>query len=139
MNSQEKNAIDFITGLGFSGSKFSDLQVSKKQISGNYDNDNLDVGGKFRIQTNKKGRVKSFEMSFAYDWGGYAQLEWRKIKEKKFTKNVKRGKYKDKYDDGLADFRKGDVQGWINEWESIPGGGDIFMWGYNNGQYISFD
>jgi len=133
-----QNAMDFLTGIGIMGTEVEDLQFKKRKMTGSIDNDAFEYEGDFILKLNKKGMIKSVSADYEYNWGGYAELDWKKINQKKFEKSLTRG-YFDEYQQGMAALLGGDIQGYIDELESIPGAGDISFTIRGNGQYINFD
>ena len=139
MNQQQQNALDFITGMGFVGGEVDDLKVKKKKIMGSYDMDGLGFEGDFVIKTNKKGRVKSFTMTYEYDdVDTYAEFKWNKIKQKNFEKALANG-YLDEFTYGIQLMQSGNINGAFDEIEGIPGAGDLIMTAWGNGQTLVFD
>jgi len=138
MKKNQRVALDVLTGLV---GDIDDLEVSSREMSGSFEMfDGLE--GDFEIITNKKGRMKSIEMSMEYEYQEdeyiSVKLEWDDIKQKKFEKALRRG-YDDVFEDSVRLLARQDIGGFIDEIESIPGAGDLEVWGYGNGQSISFD
>jgi len=131
-------ALDFLTGLGIAGAVTEDVKFKKRKVTGSFSNDLLGYEGDFILKLNKKGRIKSASLDYEYDNGLYAEIDWKKIKEKRFNKAVLR-EYLDEYQEAMALSVQGNIQGYIDIMESIPGTGDISASVYGFGQYIKFD
>jgi len=129
-------ALDFLTGLGITDANSEDVKFKKRKVTGSLDD--LGYEGYFVLKLNKKGRIKSASLDYEYDNGLYAEIDWKKIKHKKFEKAVVRG-YMDEYQEAMALSAQGDIQGYIDIMEGIPGAGDLSASVYGFGQYINFD
>ena len=131
-----QTALDFLTGLGITDANSEDLQFKKRKVTGSIDD--LGYEGDFVLKLNKKGRIKSVSLDYEYDNGLYVEIDWKKIKPRKFEKAIVRG-YMDEYQEAMALSAQGDIQGYIDIVESIPGAEDLSASVYGFGQYINFD
>ena len=129
-------ALDFLTGLGIADANSEDVKFEKRKVTGSLDD--LGYEGDFVLKLNKKGRIKSVSLDYEYDNGLYVEIDWKKIKSRKFEKAIARG-YMDEYQEAMALSMQGDVQGYIDIMESIPGAGDLSAGVYGFGQYVGFD
>ena len=129
-------ALDFLTGLGITDANSEDVKFKKRKVTGSLDD--LGYEGDFVLKLNKKGRIKSVSLDYEYDNGLYVEIDWKKIKSRKFEKAILRG-YMDEYQEAMALSMQGDVQGYIDIMESIPGAGDLSASVYGFGQYVGFD
>ena len=131
-----QEALDFLTGLGITDANSEDVKFKKRKVTGSLDD--LGYEGDFVLKLNKKGRIKSVSLGYEYDNGLYVEIDWKKIKSRKFEKAILRG-YMDEYQEAMALSMQGDVQGYIDIMESIPGAGDLSASVYGFGQYVGFD
>ena len=131
-----QEAFDFLTGLGITDANSEDVKFKKRKVTGSLDD--LGYEGDFVLKLNKKGRIKSVSLDYEYDNGLYVEIDWKKIKPRKFEKAIVRG-YMDEYQEAMALSMQGDVQGYIDIMESIPGAGDLSASVYGFGQYVGFD
>ena len=133
-----QTALDFLTGLGITEANSEDVKFKKRKVTGSFDNDLLGYEGDFVMKLSKKGRIKSLSLDYEYDMGVNAEIDWKKIKHRKFEKAIVRG-YMDEYQEAMALSAQGDVQGYIDIIENIPGGGDMSASVWGNGMYFNFD
>ena len=132
-----QTALDFLTGLGITDANSEDLQFKKRKVTGSLDD--LGYEGDFVLKLNKKGRIKSASLSYEYDNDLNVEIDWKKIKGRKFEKAVNFRGYLDEYQEALVLSAQGDIQGYIDVMESIPGAGDLSASVYGFGQYVNFD
>jgi len=128
-------ALDFLTGLDIDANP-EDIKFKKKKVIGSFDGWGYE--GDFVMKINKKGKIKSMSLDYEYVGDIYAEIDWKKIKQKKFEKAIMRD-YMDEYQMGMMLSAAGDVQGYIDIIESIPGGGDMSASVWGNGLYFNFD
>ena len=138
MNKHQSNSVDLLTGLV---GEIDDLEISKREISGSFDM--LDMfKGDFEITTNKKGKMKEIALSMEYEYEEdeflRVEVEWDGIKQKKFDKAI-RGKYEDAFNKSIDLLAQQDISGFIDEFESIPGVGDLSAEAWGNGLNISWN
>ena len=135
MNKKQQQWVDILTGLGiFDGGQLYNVKSRKKKLTASFFGTEGDSEGNLLVKMNKRGLAKFTEITWEADqYGIYSRFRWDKLKINKFGNNAA-GEYHAVYLDALDSKKKGDLQGFVDSFEKIPGSGDleIQVWGLGN-------
>ena len=139
MNQNQQQWVDILTGMGMLSGQIYNVKSKKKKVTGSFFDAQNNSEGDFLIKTNKKGNAKFTKISYEDDeMGIYSQFKWKKLNSNKFGRNAA-NEYREIFLDALDSNRKGDLQGFIDSFEMIPGAGDLEIKSWGLGSYLVWD